>query len=264
MDQSNGSGIRSAPKSPFNYEARVKAALRANQLAIVDKFDSSTVESLKSLDPQLYKRLETYSKNVNHSIEEVHALASERPLFAKHFAIDPKKQNIYEDIAYERIKDIPGVSNIRRPAAGGRESIVIEKLTRKVLKRSEVPAKSPTTKSVDFIWETNGIIWFASHKYTLEGGGAQDNQFKDLCTYLEYAPDKAPRINPDSYVYDEDKGLPAYFVALADGPYYMKKGTNGSTRLNELKHYANGITKFACPIDYLSDIMLITSKISIN
>lgn len=252
MDETHNSGIRNTPQ-PFDYESRVKEAVRKNQADVVKLFNELSLASMKTQQDQLYKRLETYAKNVEHPLEEIYQIAKTTPAFAKNFALDPKKQNIYEDLAYGRILNMDAVSNPYRPPAGGKNSLVIEKSSRKLMLRSKVAKGSPTTKSVDFVWQAGGALWFASHKYTLEGGGAQDNQFKDLCTYLEYSPHDAPKIDPETFAYSEE-GLPAYFVALADGAYYNNTGASKIKRIDEIKAYSNGSTKFACPVDDLEKL----------
>lgn len=70
-------------------------------------------------------------------------------------------------------------------------------------------------KSIDFEWHYSdsavAINFYASHKYTKEEGGAQDNQFEDLKSFVLSTKGykKCAEIN--------------VFMAIADGLYYQKK-----------------------------------------
>ena len=73
---------------------------------------------------------------------------------------------------------------------------------------------------------------YATHKYTLDGGGAQDNQYMDLHAFInETNQSRAPQ---------------AIFIAIADGPYYGTRDTlRNATRIEALRQAANGKTVFA-------------------
>lgn len=42
----------------------------------------------------------------------------------------------------------------------------------------------PKAKTIDFEWDYKGYKIYASHKYTKDRGGAQDNQYKDLQEFI--------------------------------------------------------------------------------
>ena len=81
------------------------------------------------------------------------------------------------------------------------------------------------TKSIDFRWEFDGNTYYAAHKYTKDEGGAQDNQFNDLCNFLINA--------------SKSKDENVYFLAIGDGDYYKRK-------------YKDGANYYLSRIDYMN------------
>ena len=94
------------------------------------------------------------------------------------------------------------------------------------------------TKTIDFYWKYKGKIFYASHKYTRQGGGSQDNQYKNLKEFIKQANDSNKK--------DE------YFIAIADGEYYQERG-----RIGNLKDDANNSKVcYACTTDELENLLL--------
>ena len=121
------------------------------------------------------------------------------------FVVDPKKQNIYEKIAIEMIEGIDGVSDLIHLPAAGKEALFIFNGGVKT-KGEFLPGEKPEVKSIDIQWSFRGFRVYASHKYTNESGGAQDNQYIDLQLFLK----EANRTRIKNII----------FVAIADGDYY--------------------------------------------
>ena len=131
------------------------------------------------------------------------------------FAKDPTRQKIHERIASEEIRKIKGVRNFRD--LHNRELYI----SRGQVMTPEHAVQS-NAKTIDFAFEYGAHQVYASHKYTEQSGGAQDNQYNDLQDFIRECRDnKNPHI---------------IFIAIADGDYY--NGTNGragTTRMENLK-----------------------------
>lgn len=145
------------------------------------------------------------------------------------FVKDPKRQNIYEGEAASWLRRQPGISDFEH--LGPNDLMLCAGL---VMTKHELHERggATTSKSLDFKWSTRGHTVFATHKYTLEGGGAQDNQYNDLHAFIDEAnQSRAPR---------------TIFIAIADGPYYnTRDALRKATHMEALRQAANGKTVFA-------------------
>ncbi|WP_426461259.1 hypothetical protein [Mycoplasma hafezii] len=153
------------------------------------------------------------------------------------FAKDPSKQNIHEQIAGDFIKKIDGVTEFKILPKSG-------KYAKYLTSDGNVLEFQPAIKSlktIDMQWKYNNCMFYASHKYTDQEGGAQDNQFEDIKKFL-----KSVQQRTDSNV---------FFIALTDGNYYQTKSKNGISRLELLNTAYKGFVSVATPTDELADIM---------
>lgn len=142
-------------------------------------------------------------------------------LFSLQFLRDPVRQNIYETNAYEYLINLPGVNKDLCINYPNNRMIFVNK--------GKLTHVRPTRcKSIDFrIVLENGTILFISHKYINENGGAQDNQFHDVHSFI----DSATRRDNDR----EKTNI--YYIAICDGHYFntISKRSGGITRLEYLK-----------------------------
>lgn len=155
------------------------------------------------------------------------------------FVKDPKKQNIYKNLAENHIRSIPQVTGFVRLGAG-EKSIC----GGAVMPRAEVMKRGgdPSPKSIDFQWRTGKYTVYASHKYTKQSGGAQNKQYHELLGFVEDAN--------HSNIKD------AVFIAIADGPHY--DGTDsirGKSRMESLRQACNQKSVFACRTEDLEGIL---------
>lgn len=105
-----------------------------------------------------------------------------------------------------------------------------------VIQRKELKIY-PAAKTIDFKWEYKDYTIFASHKYTKDSGGSQDNQYKDLQEFIKQSRDtKLPK---------------TIFIAIADGDYYMSE--NGRAGTTKMEHLASLCTLkvMACRMENL-------------
>ena len=101
---------------------------------------------------------------------------------------------------------------------------------------------NPAAKTIDFQWQTGKYTVYATHKYTKESGGAQDNQYSDLHLFIKEA--------------NESHSSDDAFVAIADGPYYNLPNTiRGATKIESLRQASNKRNVFACTMDDLSKLL---------
>lgn len=100
--------------------------------------------------------------------EEVIKQIEENDLLASFFCKDPSKQNISENLVAELLE-------IDKLPAGGPNSIRFNE--QGDISPSSIPSN---TKSADFL--IDGCYY--TQKYTMESGGAQDNQYNDVIDFL--------------------------------------------------------------------------------
>ena len=76
-------------------------------------------------------------------------------------------------------------------------------------------------KSLDLeISFTNGEVLFAVHKYTMEDGGAQDNQYREAKETLKQVHDSRGKVSVN-------------LAAILDGDYYVKERSTRKTKLEQ-------------------------------
>ncbi len=122
------------------------------------------------------------------------------------FAKDPSKQNLTEEIAKEFLSNFPEVKSVKILPKRGKGSWSIVK-GRLDYTDNFTKYQKAGIKSIDFRIElVNGVIIFATHKYTKDTGGAQDNQANDLMSFAEQTVD----YNSNEY----------RFAIICDGEYY--------------------------------------------
>lgn len=180
--------------------------------------------------PEYLKKMESWSRKSRDPLREIIEKIKTDEMYAKHFIKDPFKQSIHEKTAAKFIADNPHVKNFKKLPASGANSIFLH--DSKIISKKEHDDLRLTSKSIDFYWEvkvnSTTMKFYASHKYTNEGGGTQDHQFHELQRFMESS----------SEVREEH----TYFLALCDGDFYQTpyKKETGGTRLDYLKQFSKG------------------------
>lgn len=145
-------------------------------------------------------------------------------IFALNFVKDPGRQNFHENIAAYTLKSLADIHNFETLPKGGKNAKVINNGMLVSLEQSRKSISNP--KTIDFKWEIKTksgktITCYASHKYTKDRGGSQDNQFNDLKSFMEHA-----------YKNNEKDIL---FFAICDGNYYQQiDRTTNKSKIEEL------------------------------
>lgn len=144
--------------------------------------------------------------------------------FALNFIKEPSRQNLHEDLAAYEIRcweELIIGDTFKVLPKGGKEAKVINK-DGEIIYLEESNQSEVNTKTIDFQWEicllNTGEVFtcYASHKHTKESGGAQDNQYNDIKTFMQLA-----KLNKDKNT---------IFLAICDGEYYQQKDTADKTK----------------------------------
>lgn len=191
---------------------------------------------IRDKSPRLMKRIETFVWRFGYDTQTVLIKIQNDPMFAAHFAKEPRRQSPHENIAAQYLSQFPEISDFRRLNQSGNDAVYIDS-DGAIRKGDQIQGDKPS-KALDFEWQTpNGIRCLASHKYTREGGGNQDSQFIEQRNFLR------------NFLNRSTNGT-ALFV-ICDGPYFNQ------SRMNTLKQQArtNPPLSFAVHIEEVAEIM---------
>lgn len=197
-------------KIKVDYEREVKRKRQENIREVVKDINTKNMQ----------EKIRNYAERHDMHKNFVEQKILDDPHFAMKFAKDPLKQSIHEKVAAKYIKSLHFIKNFKTLPSGGKNAKYVGPTGVSVGKNYG------KAKSIDFKFEFNENIFFATHKYTGAEGGAQDNQYNDVKQFiLEVVNMKQSDIVPDYY----------HFFAILDGPYYKKH-----ERLKELNSLAVG------------------------
>ncbi len=183
-------------------------------------------------DPYILRRIQTYCGRSGYSRKEVHEKIKNDPMFAVHFAVEPRRQGLHEQAAAAWLKKIPGIAHFRTLPKSGKNDLRLNS-------DGEIQqgGTSKESKSLDFAWKTGTMVFYAMHKYTKEGGGNQDSQHKEMIELLR------------KFMRCEDKKCA--LIVIVDGPYYTKK------KMEKLTHHTRekDPKSYACSIEHVPMII---------
>ena len=189
---------------PPDYEDRIKTMWRENAREIASL--------LQEGDKDLLNRIATYVDKFGFPQDVVEQKIMQDPMFAAIFAKEPRRQNPYEPIAAQWLRE-HGIGVEKLPSQGGKAFYVYGNGAIRHKRKNE----SPPSKSLDFRWIHNGITFYAMHKYTKEekGGGTQTGTLNEISSLL------------DNYMKAREEEVA--LIIIADGGFYTEK------RMRELK-----------------------------
>lgn len=154
---------------------------------------------------RLMKRVELFVWRFGYSRDDVLNKVKTDPMFASWFAKEPRRQSPHEQIAADYLKAFPEIRCFVRLKQTGGEALYLNR-DGEIIPKSALQGDRPS-KALDFEWKSpSGVRCLASHKYTKEGGGNQDSQFREQRTLL-------------SHFQSRSANNTALFV-ICDGPYY--------------------------------------------
>ena len=211
-------------------------------------------EQVAEQDSGMMKRIKTYCDRFGYALQKVMDKIMGDDMFAAHFSKDPSKQSIHESMAAkyleklsEHFESLPAKSVEIRDFGvlpkGGMSAFYITSngdIKAGIGKNKD----ASTSKSLDFLWQTNGITCYASHKYTHEAGGAQDHQFRDQKRFLEN--------------FQNNKDIATALFVICDGKYYTED------KMEELrkKQRTESPLSFAIHIEEIEDKLKILARIN--
>jgi hypothetical protein len=178
-----------------------------------DKFP----KKISDLDSKQLKKIENQADRYGHTYEEVldavlHNEVAYRSIVGK----SPERMDYYEDTLVEFLTSLKCIKYAKKlPKSGPNAKYIVEgKILTGGGRRNDV-------KSLDLeILFSNGKLLFAVHKYTMEDGGAQDNQFREAKETLKQIKDKKGKVSVN-------------LAAILDGDYYIKERSTNKTRLEQ-------------------------------
>lgn len=180
-------------------------------------------------DPNLADKVARWAVARGWDVTKVLEKVATDDMFASVFAKNPTRQTIHQRIAASYIEKLDGIDDFKVLPAGGKNALYC-------VDGQVVSLDNPQgIKSIDFTWkyvdkQGRSYSVFASHKHTMEEGGAQDNQFNDVMGFLV----EATKNTADNVL----------FVAICDGAYYDHRYTRDAkykgSRLDYLKNVVSG------------------------
>ncbi len=194
------------------YEAK-----RQHVLNEIKKIEGSFPKKEDSLTPEQLKKIEHHAEKFGHQVEEVvESILRDPVAFRSIVGKDPSRMDYYETALVEYLVKQPQVERVQKLPKGGKNSYHIDK------GRVVQGKKTKLIKSLDLYVEfVNGETLWIIHKFTKEGGGAQDAAFRDAELTLQHAigPNGQSQVN---------------VAAVLDGEYYKQKVEGGTlTRLEK-------------------------------
>lgn len=214
-----------ANPTPPDYEAIEANMWRKNAKQVLP--------DLKSDDAYLLKRIETYGQKFGYGKKKIKKEIETNKMFAATFAKAPSRTGFHESIAAEWLRKELNLPIDVLPKAGTNSFYITSD---GVIAQVGDDERKPS-KSLDFQWQVGDITFYAMHKYTREGGGAQDNQFKEMLATLQ------------NFVRATNKKK--VFIVIADGAYYTK------SKMDELESLTRNHTpkSFAVHIEDVPQIV---------
>jgi|SRR3989344_3779444 len=220
------------PKQIPDFEKEYIKGLRKNDLDVLGLLDKR--------DKDLLKKISNFSKKHGFKEKEVVLQIKEDKYLRSVFSKDPGKQKLHENIAAKFIESLSSVKSFRQ----------LNHSELFIVKGGVIPKKElikqgshKSAKTIDFEWETKNKKIYASHKYTKEGGGAQDNQYKDLQEFISES--------------NQSNLQNTLFLAIADGAYYQTRDAGaGIKKIDYLKRLANKHNTFALNINELEEFLV--------
>ena len=228
--------MKRSPKSTLElYEQNYKKAYIKNRQTLKEQIENDPLlKNNKQLNIKINNFCQKHQLDRRTVITEIKKSEVVQAFFAK----DPQKQNIHEQTASSIIQENPDIKNFKNLQNNSLylvSGIVMDK------KEKQGKGFNIETKTIDFQWDYKEKRFYASHKYTKESGGSQDNQYRDLESFIKKA--------------NQSTKTTEYFIAIADGEYYQQK-KDSKKKIDLLKDEANsnkGV--YACSIDELPDLL---------
>lgn len=195
----------------------------ARERILKDLFDGDIFpKAIDSLDENQRQKIRNHAERFGHSEEEVVSAVLENEVAYRIIVgKNPGRMDFYEDTLVEFLNNLPQVSVASKLPKSGPGA--------KYLSDGEIRTgggRQNHVKSLDiYVQFANGANAYIIHKYTMEDGGAQDNQFREAMGTLSQIRKKPNLEKPN-------------IIAVLDGAYYSKTRSNGLSRLHQAREEA--------------------------
>lgn len=184
----------SYPPAP-DYDVISREEWRLNAEDVKRKF--------RRKDPNIMQKIDAFIDRFGFDKTEISNKIENDVMFAAWFAKDPTRTSIHERVAASWLEKLSMIQSFETLKRSGKDALYVtsDGEIRYVAK------KHNRSKSLDFRWKTNSFTVYASHKYTGQSGGAQDNQFRNVKEFL--------------YRFREGGEIESsILLAIVDGDYY--------------------------------------------
>ena len=161
----------STMREPPDYDAIEREQWRTNFKEVSER--------LRTGDLYLTNRINTFVWRFGFAAAAVKEKIRRDRMFAAWFTKEPRRQGFHEQVAADWLRKCPEVQGFRVLPKSGTEALY-------VTSDGYIRAGQKSGKSLDFSWRVGTTQFYASHKYTKEGGGNQDSQFMEMLTLLEH------------------------------------------------------------------------------
>ena len=242
--------LKYAPRT-IDYDELGRKRLEFNVLELYKKVHSVNPDGFEEFLNT--EKVTNYCERWGYQKEFIRYALLHDDLFLLQFVKDPGRQTIHQHHAANWIEcNIPFIDKVVELKSGGKQALYVQ--NGKVMSGEETIRMS-TIKSIDFQWSYSlcgkRIVFYATHKYTKVAGGQQDNQFYDVCSFLEQA---RACIDPN-----------VFFFSITDGEYYQKRYTREANFCNNRIEYLNekysgNRCRATCSNDLLEDMLPVLKK----
>ena len=217
-----------SPDQVPDYESIERAAWRENAQEVVSRLETG--------DSDLMKRIATFVDRFGYSRSEVEEKIIKDPMFAANFAKEPRRTGLHQKEAAKWLQGLDAVSEFSVLPASGERALYVT--SDGEIQSGAILKGSKPSKSLDFQWLTGSVICYAMHKYTREGGGNQDSQYKEMRDLLR------------NFQSCSNRGC--MLIVIVDGPYYSDRRMEvlrNDTRSRHPRSYAVHLAEVAAILD---------------
>lgn len=193
---------------------------KARERIIKELFENDVFpKNPNSLDGSQIKKIINHAERFGHTVEEVKdAVLNNEVAYRAIVGKNPGRMDFYEDTLVEFLNSLPQVAVASKLPKSGPGA--------KYLSGGEIRTgggRQNHIKSLDiYVQFANGKNGYIIHKYTMEDGGAQDNQFREAMGTLAQISSKVGVEKPN-------------VIAVLDGAYYVKERAGGLSRIDQAR-----------------------------
>lgn len=181
--------------------------------------ESGMPSSVEELDENAKMKIASHAARYGHSVEEVtEAILQNEVTYRAIVGKNPSRMDYFEETLAQFLRGLAFVKSVKKLPKGGANAVHVSNGAiqigggkRKFIKSLDLEVEFKNLKKV-----------YVIHKYTKQGGGAQDSALRDALLTLEQGVNEKTnsRVN---------------LVACLDGAFYQMKLRSGKSRLEQAK-----------------------------